>query len=457
MNSMKNNPWFDWVQLAVLLVFSPLFIFPRERFAWIFFIIPLLWLVRKIVKKRFVEQTLLDIPLLIIFVQVLLTTLFVGNPSHGFDKTAGFLLAVGLFYAIIALLKTEKLLKAGIILFLVGGFLFSLLGLAGMYTFKVKHLTLLMKIKEALPKIDFQLPGAELGFSPNAVGGILILIVPLFLVLLCVYLAKSKVAGFITPRSILQGIRSSMVPMVKGKLFPLFLVVGLTVTSGVLLLTQSRGSWVGLALASAILFFLLLRKRKAVLISVLAVLTAASFLVLPALLKVDEVQLTTRQAEGTLLFRVQMWDQALPRIYEHPYLGIGMNEFRYLPEIKYGVSHAHNKFFHIAVEMGIPALAAYLALLLLTGCMVVRTWKTWKMFPRVGPGWVGPVILGLGWGQLAYTVFELTDVIPFGSKVGVFYWISLALITALYNFTMRRFTAENAEGAESPEDAREVK
>ncbi len=418
----KKNQWFDWVQVVVLLLVSPLFVFPRERFAWIFLIIPLLWVIRKMLNKPFVERTLLDIPILIILVQVLLTTLFVANASHSFPKVAGLLLSVGLFYAITALLKTEKLLKMGIFLFLGGGFLFSLLGLAGMYTFKVKHLTLLMKVKEVLPQIDFNLPGAEMGFSPNAVGGILILIVPLFITLLYSYLPEK-----------IKFLKLENIPLIKGTLFPLLLVVGLAVTAGVLLLTQSRGSWVGLVLAFGILFFISLCKRKAVLITVIIVLLVFSFIFIPSLLKVDQVQLTTKQAEGTLLFRVQMWDQALPRIYEHPFLGIGLNEFRYLPEIKYSESHAHNKSFHVAVELGIPALIAYLALLFLTGYMMVKTWQ----HKNTSSSWMKMVILGLGCGLLAHTIYELTDVIPFGAKVGFFPWISLALIAAIYNHVIK--------------------
>jgi O-antigen ligase len=114
-------------------------------------------------------------------------------------------------------------------------------------------------------------------------------------------------------------------------------------------------------------------------------------------------------------------------------LGIGLNEFRYLPEIKYNVSHAHNKFFHVAVELGIPALIAYLALLMLTGFMIVKTWRS----KNTNAGRLIIVILGLGCGQLAHAIFEVTDVIPFGAKVGFFPWISLALIVAIYNHIIK--------------------
>lgn len=404
MENSKVTP-FDWLQVGVLFLLSPLFLFPREKFALIFFLIPLLWVVRRIIHTHFFQRTLLDIPLLVILFQVLVSSVFVAYPPYGFPKVAGLLLGIGLFYAVTGLLKTEKLLKIGIFLFLAGGFFFSLISLSGMYTFKVKHLNFLAKIKEMFPRIDFKLPGAEMGFSPNAVGGILILLVPVFMALLYIYLWEERRA------------------------VKFFLEAGLFVLLSVLVLTQSRGSWMGLTAAFFIFVFLSLRKRKGVLVSVIVGMLVVSFLLVPSLLKVDQVKLTTRQAEGTMLFRVQMWDQALPRIMSHPFTGIGLNHFRYLPEIKYDVSHAHNKLIHVAVELGVPAAAAYLALLILTGYMVVTVWKRSKV------KWLKPAVLGLGCGQLAHAIYEITDVIPLGAKVGIFFWLSLALIAAIYNFT----------------------
>lgn len=397
----------DWLQVGVLFLLSPLFIFPGEKFALIFFIIPLLWLVRRIIHKHFFQRTLLDIPLLVILFQVLVSSLLVAYPPYVFPKAAGLLLGIGMFYAVTGLLRTERMLKAGIFLFLAGGLFFSLFSLVGMYTFKVKHLNFLAAIKEMFPRFDFKLPGAEMGFSPNAVGGILILLVPVFMAMLYLYLWDER------------------------KAVKLFLEIGLFIVLVVLLLTQSRGSWMGLTAAFVIFVFLSLRKRKGGLVSVIVGLLVVSFLLVPSVLKVDQVKLTTQQAEGTLLFRVQMWDRALPRIAAHPLTGIGLNHFRYLPEIKYDVSHAHNKFIHMAVELGIPAAAAYLALLILTGYMVVTVWKKSKV------KWLRAAVLGLGCGQLAQTIYEITDVIPLGAKVGIFFWLSLALIAAIYNFVTR--------------------
>ncbi len=400
---------FEWLQAAVLVLLSPLFLFPKENLAWVFAVIPLLWVIRKIVKMEFLERTVIDLPLLIILVMVLITTLSGANASHSLPKAAGLLLGVGLFYAITALLKTEKLLKAGIGFFLFGGFLFSIVGLLGMFTFKVKHLTLLMKLKELLPQINFRLPGAEEGFHPNAVGGTLILIVPLFMVLAFVYRRKKT-----------RQLR-----------FLLLILAGLAFTFGVLLLTQSRGAWLGLLVACIIVFFLFLLKRKIYLIGFLVLLLIFSFIVAPLLLEMDQVKLTTSQAEGTLFFRIQMWNVVMPVIHANPLVGIGLNEFRYHHEVKYKYSHPHNKLLLLAVELGIPGLIAYLALLGCVGYAVVRVWK------NSDNTWLSLAVLGLGCGQLAHFLYEMTDAVPFGAKVNVFFWLSLALIMAVYNYNFK--------------------
>lgn len=41
---------------------------------------------------------------------------------------------------------------------------------------------------------------------------------------------------------------------------------------------------------------------------------------------------------------------------------------------------------------------------------------------------------GLGAGQLAFLIFAMGDAIPLGGKNGVFFWVSLALITGLYRY-----------------------
>jgi O-antigen ligase len=151
----------------------------------------------------------------------------------------------------------------------------------------------------------------------------------------------------------------------------------------------------------------------------------------------DQLQPGIKQAEGTLLFRIQLWNLAIPIVKANPMWGIGLNSFRLEPEVRYFLSSAHNQFLHVAVELGIPALIAYLAILLLMGYMCFRVWK------KPAAAWMRITALGLGWGQLAFLFFGLTDAIPPGAKVGIISWISLALISVLYQLNRQNTSNYN--------------
>jgi len=417
MEKPKIQP-FDWVQIAVLVVFSPLFIFPRPQLWWVILIIPLLWIIRKIVEKHFVEPTMVNVPIFIFLAAVLISTSRVPDFADSLPKFAGVLFAIAFFFAIAALLKTGSLVKWAVSLFLLGGFLFSLIGLLGMPTFKVKHLDFLMKIKDKIPRIDFGLPGAELGFAPTVVGGILLLVIPLFFVMTVIAYQQRKES-------------------LTNKFYLILLLAGLLVTGGVLLLTQARGAWAGLFISIVIIGLLLMmkliKKRKIVAAAVITLIVVGIIIGIGiySIAQADQLKPGIKQAEGTLLFRVQLWNLTIPMIKDNPCWGIGLNHFRLNPEVRYFLSHAHNQLLHTAVELGIPALVAFLAILLSIGWMCVQVWN------KPANPWMRYAVLGLGWGQLAHFFFCLTDAIPPGAKVGILFWISLALITALYQFNRR--------------------
>ena len=114
-----------------------------------------------------------------------------------------------------------------------------------------------------------------------------------------------------------------------------------------------------------------------------------------------------------------------------PLFGIGMNRIRQIPSMGYEKSHVHNHFLHTAAELGIPALVAYLAILIGTGYMCFEIWR------KSNIGWMRMTALGLGGGQLAHFIFGMGDSIPLGAKVGIFFWFSIGLITAMYNYMLK--------------------
>jgi len=94
--------------------------------------------------------------------------------------------------------------------------------------------------------------------------------------------------------------------------------------------------------------------------------------------------------------RYKYWFTGIRTIEKHALLGVGMNRLRLDPGIGYEGSSAHNHLIHTAAELGIPGLVAYLAILIGAGWMCREVWRK--------------------------------------AKAGVFFWASLALIAAMYNY-----------------------
>jgi len=93
------------------------------------------------------------------------------------------------------------------------------------------------------------------------------------------------------------------------------------------------------------------------------------------------------------------------------------------------IAHAHNVFLQTALDVGIPGLIAYVALL------IVATLMCWQTY-RDGDPLAQRIALGL-WGNLvAIHLFGLTDAVALGAKIGLFLWWSLGMIAALHHLTI---------------------
>jgi len=430
---MQENPTIhaiDRYSLIIMAVLSPLFLMPRPRLWFVILIIPVLAGVRLFVKRELVEKTLVDLPLFIILAATVVSMARITDLGHSLGKSAGLVFGIFFLYVAAGFLKTGKLLKWGVVVFLCGGFCFSIIGLLGMPTFTVKHLDVLMKIKQHLPHINFNLAGAEMGFSTNAVGGTLLFVLPLFFLLAVYFGRKSKEINY-------------------GRYYLILCVTGCGVIGLVLLLTQSRGAWLGLFLSTLIIGTVqLLRRFKAkqvvaVLVISVLVLTVLTGAAIYSVSYARHFKPGIKQVEGTLQFRIHLWNITLPVIRENPWFGVGLNNFRQAREVRYFWSSAHNQFLHVAVELGIPALIGYLTLLLMIGYM------SFEIRKRCDDFFIRTTALGLGWGQLAFVFFGLTDAVPPGAKVGVFFWLSLALTVSFYNYVVYHSTGANSVCANS--------
>lgn len=415
--NIKKDSWIDWIQLSLIGLAAPFFLFPSTKYIWVLLIVPVVWICRWIVKKEFFIHSILDWAIVVLLIQVFATCIIVPDLAFSLPKIVGFLFGVFFFYSTVALLDSEKLIKWGIAGFLGAGLtlsIFSILGMAwGSAATEKFSKKFIIKIAKNFPEIKWNLPGAEAGFNANAIGGILILIIPLSFVLYFSFLKREKEYH-----------------MIAYKAFPLILSFVITfVLCIVLFLTQSIGSWIGLIIGIWILLLSWKWKKW----SLLVIFLLAVFVIL---LKPDKTLLSYKMIKNEIIkpkieLRKPQWLVGINTVNKRSFFGIGMNRIRLNPSVGYGYSHAHNHLLHTAAELGIPGLIAYLAILIGAGYMCFQIWR------KSNIGWMRMTAMGLGCGQLAHFIFGMADSIPLGAKVGIFFWFSLALIAAMYNYTIK--------------------
>ena len=385
----------DRLFLGAVLAATLLFLFPWPRFAWVGIVLGGMLVARGAIWDRFLERTPLDWGIGLLGLMILATCFVVPDIELGLPKVAGTLFGIVLFYSALAVLSSEKVLKAGTALFLAAGCALAVFGIVGTpMTREQPFAKILPGLTKAIPWHNWKLPGAELGINPNALAGSLCFVIPLALVLL--FSGKARVA-----RIALLGITSLV-----------FLAV--------MFLLQAVSVWLALFISRGLVG---MKKKKRLWIAAGGVLILGFFLFSRPARTVIREKFETRYG---------LWSTGVTAVQRHPLLGIGMDRLRYDPGIGYEMAHAHNQLIHTAAELGIPGLAAYLAILIGAGWMCLDVSKRAKM------AWMRDAARGLGAGQLAFLIFGMGDAIPLGSKNGVFFWVSLALIAAMYNYVNRR-------------------
>jgi len=209
----------------------------------------------------------------------------------------------------------------------------------------------------------------------------------------------------------------------------------LVLTLATLVLTQSRGAWVGLAVAAVC--FLAWYSRATRVLGALAVSMVAALLVTLGPDRVLELAISRSGPgmAGNVSGRMELWSRAVYGIQDFPLTGMGMNTFRRMMPVLYptfltspdvDVAHAHNHLLQAALDLGIPGLVAYLAIWMVVAALLVMTYR--RSGDRVWRATAG----GLGAGLIAHFTFGMTDAVALGAKAGIVFWLALALAVSLH-------------------------
>ena len=170
-----------------------------------------------------------------------------------------------------------------------------------------------------------------------------------------------------------------------------------------LLGSLTRGAWVGLGVTLTVLAAL-----KAPRWLLAWIPAAALFIILAPTPILHRAASIFDLRDFSAYDRLCMVDAGLRMIAERPVFGLGpdMVERRYQlyrnpTAPRYSIPHLHNTPLQLAAERGLPALAAYLALL---GCALWRAWRIYRTESR----WAD-IALGVLLAILAFTVAGLFE------------------------------------------------
>ena len=404
----------------------------------------LLWMARWWATGRLTAATPMDMPILGILAMVPVSLYVSWDRSLSQPKFYGLILGVAVFYAVVNATRTIRGVQFATIGLVLTSAAASMMGLVGMDWFPDK-LFYWPQLYAHLPKLIQGIPRSFYGgFSPQGIGGTLIFLIPVQLSLLWSSRSATRI----------QGASDNRLVQIWWAWYRPILALTLLLTTFTLTLTQCRGCLIGISVG--LLVFAAWYDRRA--LWVIATMTLVLFVVLESGIGWELTQVVLRMVpdSSTVQVRMEIWQRAICMIRDFPHTGVGMGTFDIAVKMMYPfsiipadarVTHAHNELLQVAVDLGIPGLVGYVALLTTFAVTV------WRAYHALSDRWLRALIMGLACGMLAHQVFGLTDAFLLGTKPGVVMWVFMGLIAALY--VHRDSIAGQLSGNEGAEAGRE--
>ena len=229
-----------------------------------------------------------------------------------------------------------------------------------------------------------------------------------------------------------------------GQKFYRFLVILLFLfVSAILVLTQSRAGYLAITVALPLVVLLRWPRLLYGLLPVLVVLILFLQQVgVYALLDQLSLDGTLGGWEG----RLDIWRNSLLAISDFAFTGIGIGTFTLVMPLLYPLQvnveeypHAHNLFLQIGLDLGLPGLIAYLALLINLFVMLISTLRNPHTLPLHRT-----LAIGANGSLVGMLVHGLLDAVTWGTKLAFVPWILFALITQLFLYTQATQAAHKA-------------
>ena len=280
-------------------------------------------------------RTPLDLPLLILLILVILATIFSQNRGISIWSFIQLLNYLAIFYLTIYTIRTRANFKQLIYLIVGVATFLSVFGL-----FKKFGVN-------PFPWWDY----GDLKYSPDWVSA--------------TYGNHNHLAGYLEMAiPVILGL--FLLGYRTGKVFILSYLTLLTLAA--LILSLSRGGWIGLLLGLTFMAIVLLTNRyftrKKLIAALAGGFLAAAFVVLASTPVVERIRTVMEKEEDSSFHsRMMVWGGVIEMIGDYPLLGTGPGTFETIftqyqpPGLRCRFTMAHNDYLHFISEAGLPLIA----------------------------------------------------------------------------------------------------
>jgi putative inorganic carbon (HCO3(-)) transporter len=357
------------------------------------------WPVRRIAYGHFTRRTPLDWPLAILILWLPVNLSASADRALSWEAAAYLLFGIALYFALLNWPPAQRRpqILAWLLLMLGTGLALAtplLSELAIGKLFRIQPLELFFQ------QVASQVPG---NVNANRVAGTLVLITPLAFALFLRWDWSSR----------------RWQPALCGLSALLMLVV--------LVMTQSRNAYLAIAIATALV--LLLRWPRLLIILPIVLLIGAIAVWRIGLPSILDAFLAGGALSG-LDVRLELWSRAWYALNDFAFTGIGLGTFEKVIPVMYPlfsvgpdvqITHAHNLFLQVGLDLGVPGLVAYLALCLNALFMLGKALRE----RASALDWA--LAAGTLGGLVAMLVHGLFDAPVWGVKPAFVPWLLIAL------------------------------
>ncbi|MDI3480562.1 MAG: hypothetical protein PWQ97_217 [Tepidanaerobacteraceae bacterium] len=298
------------------------------------------------------------------------------------------------FYSSAILLKDKAILKTALLFQILSALLLSLYGIYQYFFIKIPTAIAWVDVKQ-FPELSTRVYATL--ENPNVLAEYLALSIPVVL-------------------GVLMGSKSA----IRKLIFFIILIVLLIC----LVLTFSRGAWLGLALALVV--FAALKEPR--LLVWLILLGFISPLFMPSVV-INRVASIGSLEDSSNAFRVTIWIAAIRMIKDYWITGVGLGLTAFSRVYRdYMIAgtpalHAHNLYLEIGIEMGIAGLLTFIWMIIASFSSAMNCIKNdnWHSFVLAG------VVAALA-GHLLHGMF---DYVWFSPRIVMEFWMFLGMMSAL--------------------------